>query len=91
MALLDDAAAPHDRDRVADRPDDREVVRDEEVGECKVALEIFEQIEDLRLNRDVEGRDRFVADDQLRVERKRAGDADPLSLAAGEFVWARQA
>ena len=45
-----------------------------------------EQVEDLRLHGDVERRDRLVADDQLRVERERAGDPDPLTLPARELV-----
>ena len=45
-----------------------------------------EQVDDLRLDRDVERRDGLVGDDQLRVQGERAGDADPLALAAGELV-----
>src|SRR5581483_11391010 len=43
-------------------------------------------IQDLGLDRHVEGRDRLVAHDQLRTERERAGDADPLPLPARELV-----
>ena len=67
-------------------PHDVEVVRDEDVGQAELPLEILEQIEDLRLHRDVERRDRLVADDELRVHRERARDADPLPLAARELV-----
>ena len=49
-------------------------------------LQVLEQIEDLGLDRDVERRDRLVADDQLRADGERAGDADPLPLAARELV-----
>jgi len=66
--------------------DDVQVVRDEDVGEAEVALQVLEQVQDLRLNRDVECRDRLVADDQLRVDRERARDTDPLALAARELV-----
>ncbi len=34
---LDDLAEVHDRDPVADVPDDRQVVRDEDVGEAELA------------------------------------------------------
>src|ERR1022692_1920646 len=50
-----------------------------------VALQVGEQVEHLRLDGHVEGGDGLVADDQLGPERKRAGHADPLALAAGEF------
>ena len=46
----------------------------------------LQQVDDLRLDRHVERRDRLVGHDQLRVERERAGDADALPLAAGELV-----
>ena len=49
-------------------------------------LQVLEQVEDLRLDRDVERRDRLVADDQLRVQRERARDPDALALAARELV-----
>ena len=65
---------------------DVQVVRDEDVGQAEVALQVLEQVQDLRLHGDVERRDRLVADDQLRVDRERAGDADALALAAGELV-----
>ena len=83
---LDELAAVHHRDPVAHRAHDGEVVRDEEIREPEVVLEVLEQVQDLRLDRDVERRDRLVADDQLRVERERARDPDPLPLAARELV-----
>ena len=66
--------------------DDADVVGDEEVGEPELVLEVVEQVDDLRLDRDVERRDRLVGDDQLRPQRERAGDPDPLALAARELV-----
>ena len=66
--------------------DDAEVVRDEHVRQLELVLQVVEQVDDLRLDRDVERRDRLVGDDQLRVQRERAGDADPLALAARELV-----
>src|SRR5207237_222884 len=49
-------------------------------------LRVHEQIDDLGLDRNVECGNRLVADDEPRLDRQRAGDADPLSLAAREFV-----
>ena len=59
---------------------------DEDDRQAELALEVAQQVEDLRLDRDVERRDRLVGDQQLGLERERAGDADPLALAAGELV-----
>ena len=86
VADLDDLAEVHDGDAVGDVPDDRQVVGDEDVGEAELVLQVLEQVDDLRLDRHVEGGDRLVADDELGLERERAGDADALALAAGELV-----
>ena len=71
---------------MADVLDDRDVVGDEQVGEAELLLQVAQQVDDLRLHRHVERRHRLVADDQARVERQGAGDADALALPAGEFV-----
>ena len=83
---LDGLAEVHHQHAVGDVADDVEVVRDEDVGQAEVALQVLEQVQDLRLHRDVERRDGLVADDQLRIDGERAGDADALALAAGELV-----
>jgi hypothetical protein len=57
-------------------------MRDEKVSQSEPQLKVFEQIHDLRLNRYVEGRDRFIANDEFRIERKRAGYTNALSLPA---------
>ena len=64
-------------------------MRDEQVGQLELVLQVHQQIDDLRLDRHVQRGHRFVADDQLRTQRQRAGDADALALAAGELVRER--
>ncbi len=49
-------------------------------------LQVEQQVEDLAADRDVQRRGRLVGDDDARIERQRAGDADALPLAAGEGV-----
>src|SRR5687768_12964158 len=83
---LDDLAEVHHGHAVADMPDHREVVRDEQVRQVEFSLKIFQQVDDLRLNGHVQRGDRFVADDEFRLEGQRARDADTLALPAGEFV-----
>src|SRR5882672_4853868 len=83
---LHHAAEIHDRDPVGDVTDDSEIVRDEEIGECEFVLELLKQVDHLRLNRDVEGRDGLVGDDEVRVDGERPREADSLSLAAGELM-----
>ena len=83
---LHDAAEIHHGDAVGDMLDDRKVVRDEEVGEPAIALQVLEQVDHLCLHRDVERGDRFVADDEARLDGERAGDADALALPARQLV-----
>src|SRR3984885_6633559 len=66
--------------------DHTEIMADEQVGEVEFAAEIHEQVEDLRLNRDIQRGDRLVAHQKLGLYRERAGDADALALAAGKLV-----
>ena len=66
--------------------DDRQIVRDEQIAQPQLILQVFEHVDHLRLNGNVQRADRLVADDELRVGRERAGDADALALAAGKFV-----
>ncbi len=79
-------AQKHHGNPMADTLDDRHVVADEQVGQPELLLQVEHEVDDLRLDRDVEGRDGLVGDDDLRVEGKRAGDAQALPLAAGEFM-----
>src|ERR1700741_3534204 len=71
---------------MADMLDDRDVVRDKEIAQAEIALQLDEQIDHLRLDRDVERGDRLIADDEARAQGERAGDADALALPTGEFM-----
>ena len=48
--------------------------------------EVEQQVEDLRLHRDVERAHGLVGDQQLGLRREAARDRDPLALAAGELA-----
>ena len=84
-AGLDYPAKIHDGDAVADVFYDGKVVRDEQVAEAEFLLEVEEEVDDLALDGDIKGGDRFVADDEFWLEGDGAGDADTLTLASGEF------
>ena len=83
---LDDLAEVHHRDSVGDVADDGEVVGDEEVRQVEVLLQLDEEVQHLRLDRDVERRHRLVGDDELRPEHEGAREADALPLAAAELM-----
>nr|WP_272268838.1 hypothetical protein [Rhodococcus sp. Rp3] len=86
VADLDDSAAVHHSYSVADVTDRGQAVPDEQVGQIELALKLFEKVEDLRLDRDVERGYRFVAHDEAWTGRKCSGNGNSLSLATGEFV-----
>src|SRR5579883_1883293 len=77
----------HHCDPITDVLDDAQIVSDEEVGKLELLLEICQQVERLRLDRNVKRRDRLVADDELWLQGECPGDADPLPLAARKGVW----
>ncbi len=59
---------------------------DQQDGEAELPPEVGEELEDLRLQGDVERRGRLVGEQQLRPAGERHGDHRPLALAAGELV-----
>ena len=61
-------------------------MRDEQVGQAQLCLQVVEQVQDLVLYEHVERGHGFVQDDDFRVEREGAGYGHALALAAGEFV-----
>ncbi len=55
----------HDPDRVGDVLYNREVVGNEEVGQSVLFLQVLQEVDDLSLNRNVQGRYGLIADDEL--------------------------
>ena len=51
----------------------------------RLVAQVGEQVKHLGLGRQVEGADRLVEHDDLRVADQGAGDRDPLPLPAGEL------
>jgi hypothetical protein len=85
-ALLDHAPRAHHDDLVGQRPDDPQIVADEQIRQGVARLELAEQVDDLRLHRHVERGRRLVEHYEPRPEDHGAGDRDALALAAGELV-----
>ena len=86
VALLDDLAGVHHPDAIAQRPDDAEVVRDEQDGGVGLGLERAHEVEHARLDGRVEPGRRLVEDEQLGVGGERDGDDDALLHPAGQLV-----
>ena len=83
---LHDAAEVHDGDAVGDVAHHGQVVRDEDVRQPELVLQVLQQVDHLRLDGHVERGHRLVADDQLGPQGDGPGDADALSLSPGELV-----
>ncbi len=86
VCQLDDATQIHHCYAVSNVLDDRKIVADEQQRQAKFILEILQKVDNLSLDRNVECRDCFVTNDEIRFSRKCTGDADALALAAGEFM-----
>lgn len=65
---------------------DGKIVRNEQIGDPQLILQICEQVNNLRLNTDIQSADRFIAYDESWFRRKCARDPNPLPLATAEFV-----
>ena len=75
----------HDVHAVADAFDQFEVMRDQDDRQSRLGMEVQQQIEDLRLHRDVERGDRFVGDEDLRLHQQCSRNAYALPLPAREL------
>ena len=84
--LFDEASGVHDRHAVGHFGDDAEVVCDEEEREPHPLLQVPQQVEDLRLNRDVERRRRLVGDEERGPAGKCQRDERALAQPARELM-----
>ncbi len=69
-ASLDDAAEVHHCDLMRQKLHHRNIVGDKKIGESKFALQHPQQVQYLRLHRDIERTGRLVADNQPGGDRK---------------------
>jgi len=83
---LHDAPGVHHGDPVAELGDDSEIVRDEHERQVRLALDLFQETEVLRLDRDVERGRRLVGDQEARLARDGDGARDALADAAAHLV-----
>jgi hypothetical protein len=85
-SFFKEESVTHDGDAVRDLGDDGEIVGDEEHGEAEALAEIGEEVEDLRLDGDVEGGGGLVGNEQAGAIDDGHGDEDALALSAGELM-----
>ena len=66
--------------------DNGQIVRNEDIRQSHILLHIFQEVDNLRLNGNVERGNRLVADDEFWFQSKRRSDTDTLALTAGKFM-----
>jgi hypothetical protein len=87
LCNLNQFAKVHDTNSVRDMADNIQSMCNKEIGQAQSVLQVTQEIDDLRLYRDIEGRDRFISDYESGMERDTASNTDTLSLTTGKFMW----
>jgi hypothetical protein len=88
-AFLDDTTPPHHQTAVGYLAGHREIVGDEEEARRCPLADVIEKVQDLRLDRDVERRDRLVQDHDGRGGCERLSYGDSLALPPGKVPRTR--
>lgn len=66
--------------------DDAQIMRDEQIGDSSLFLQMAEQIDNLRLYRHIQRGYRLISDNEAGLQDDRPGNADPLALPPGKFM-----
>ena len=80
--LLHDLAPGHHRHPVRHVADDTQVMGDQDHGHAQLGLQTLQQLQNLRLDGDIQRRCRLVRDQNFRFVGQRHGDHHALPLAA---------
>src|SRR5512138_1399456 len=65
----------------------RKVVSNEQISQTKFSLQVLQDVQDLRLDGDIQRRDRLITDNKTRTESQSTRNADALALPSGKFMW----
>ena len=84
--MFDDSSLLHDDQIVCNRPDNFQIVGNEEIGHLVFQLKSVKQLNNLSLNGHIQGGRRFIEDEQFRLQNKYPGNGNALSLPTGKFV-----
>src|SRR5438067_11242125 len=85
-SYLDELTQVHHANAFAHVIDRPEVMRDQEHGELEVVLQCSQQVENLRLDRYVQRRNRLIGDDEPRLHGQRSRDDQALPLSTTELM-----
>jgi len=76
----------HHRDAVRERAGQQDVVGDQQIADARLRLQICQQIEDLRADRNIGARQRFHGDDDRGLGGERPCDRQTLPLTAAQLA-----
>ena len=79
-------AQVHDHNSICNVADNREVVANKDVCQTVIFLQLFKQVNYLCLNRNVQCRNRLIADNNLWLKHNSARDTNTLTLTARELM-----
>ena len=85
-SFLDDSARIHDDDVIGHFGDDAQVMGNQDNRGVDPGFQAPEQVENLRLDGDVERGRRFVGDNDFRAAGEGDRDHDPLTHSAGKLM-----
>src|SRR5699024_5245938 len=80
------AAAQH-ADGIGDLAYHRKIVRDEDIGQAQILLQLIQQADDLGLHRDIQSGDSLIQNHEFRFDDKRPGNRNALALASRKLPW----
>src|SRR4026209_2392041 len=83
---LHDAAGVHHNYAIRGLTDKPKIVRGEQSRGVRLPLNMLQNIDDLRLDGDVEGRSRFIGDEKRGAVRNGDGNHDSLTHTSRQFV-----
>jgi len=75
-----------DNNTIADFFGHSQVMGDKQNRDAALSHQLFQQTDDLGLDRDIQSRRRFIRDDEPGMGQEGHGDHDTLSLAAAQFM-----
>ena len=89
-SVLHKVSQIHNANRIGNMLHHAQIVGNKQVSQLILLLQIFQKIDDLRLNAHVERGDRLVADDETGRNNERSCNTDSLALPGGECLGSGQ-
>ena len=76
----------HDTNSIRYVPDHRNIMSNKQIRKTQLILQIFHHINYLRLNRNIQCRNRLITDNKLRIYCQSSGDSYSLLLSTGKLM-----